>query len=93
MIIQKLMIAFGEKGENINEDIASLVKKGLEVEIQRALDVVRVVGNNAVHPGKIDLKDDGGTALALRSLILWWSTGSRRQRESPKCSVICRPVH
>ena len=39
------------------------------MEIQQALDVVRVVGNHAVHPGKIDLKDDVGTALALLQLI------------------------
>jgi hypothetical protein len=69
MIIQKLLVELGEKGDNINEDIGSLVKKGLEIEIQQALDVVRVVGNNAVHPGTIDLKDDAGIALALLQLI------------------------
>ncbi len=58
-----------EKGKDLNEDIASLVKKGLEVDVQQALDVVRVIGNNAVHPGVIELKDDRATALKLFELV------------------------
>jgi len=69
LCILKLMKELGENGKDINADIAALVKKGLEVEVQQALDVVRVIGNHAVHPGTIDLKDDKETALTLLGLV------------------------
>ena len=37
--------------------------------MQQALDIVRVVGNNAVHPVTIDLKDDHETAARLFTLV------------------------
>lgn len=67
--IQKLCQHLGETGENLYHDIAALVKKGLDVRVQRALDVVRVIGNNAVHPGHIDLRDDRATAEKLFGLV------------------------
>jgi len=67
--LQKLMVDLGEKGKNLNDDVASLVKKGLPEKIQKALDSVRVIGNNAVHPGQIDLRDNETIAIALFELI------------------------
>jgi len=69
LAIQKLCKHLGEKGENINTDIANLVKKGLPAKVQKALDIVRVVGNNAVHPGQIDLKDNVEIAEKLFDLV------------------------
>ena len=69
LALQILIIHLGYKGENLNQDISELVAKGMKTEIQKALDIVRVIGNNAVHPGKIDLSDDQDTALTLFKLL------------------------
>lgn len=69
LCIQKLCVHLNEKGKNIDDDIASLVAKGLNPLIQKSLDIIRVIGNEAVHPGVIDLKDDRDTANELFVLI------------------------
>ena len=69
LAVQKLCVSLGEKGHDLNTDIGNLVKKGLPIKVQQALDVVRVIGNNAVHPGQLDLKDDRETATSLFRLI------------------------
>ena len=69
LCIQKLCASLGESGKNINNDIASLVKKGLNPKIQKSLDIVRVIGNEAVHPGTIDLRDNIGVATQLCKII------------------------
>jgi Domain of unknown function (DUF4145) len=69
LALQKLMPHLGEKGQNLNDDIASLVAKGLDPGVQKALDALRVIGNNAVHPLELDLQDDAETVGALFGLI------------------------
>lgn len=69
LAIQKLCKHLDEKGKDLNADIGNLVKRGLPVQLQQALDSVRVIGNHAVHPGQIDLDDKPETALALFSFV------------------------
>jgi len=72
LALEKLLKHLGETGKDINEDIASLVKKGLPPGIQEILDAVRVIGNEAVHPGTLDLRDDIDTAQSLFNLLNWF---------------------
>jgi hypothetical protein len=69
LCIQKLCIELGHSGTDLNGAIAALVKTGLNLHIQKSLDIVRVIGNEAVHPGTLDLKDDAATAEQLARLV------------------------
>ncbi|MCK0134915.1 DUF4145 domain-containing protein [Arenibacter sp. S6351L] len=66
--IQILAKELGEEGKNINKDIGNLVKKGLPEIVQKSLDIVRVTGNDAVHPGQIDT-DNPETVNQLFNLV------------------------
>jgi hypothetical protein len=69
LALQKLCKQLGEKGANINEDIKSLVAKGLNPLVQKSLDALRITGNNAVHPGEISLTENPERVLKLFELI------------------------
>jgi hypothetical protein len=69
LCIQKLCIFLGQKGKKIDDDIATLVANGLDRRLQRAFDTVRVIGNEAVHPGQIDLRDSSEIAEKLFKLV------------------------
>lgn len=69
LALEKLVNHLSGKKDNINANIALLVSKGLDPEIQQSLDLVRVIGNDAVHPGLIDLRDDRGTAQMLYQTV------------------------
>ena len=66
LAIEMLLNHLGETG-SINEGIKNLVKKGLDVRVQQALDIVRVIGNSAVHPGVIAFDD----ATDVHALFGW----------------------
>ena len=69
LALQKLMPHLGVKGKDLHGQIGYLVQQGLPVEIQQALDSLRVIGNNAVHPGKLDIRDDQETVKALFGVL------------------------
>ena len=70
LAIDRLCNELGETDRDINKNIGALVDKGLPKFVQQVLDVVRVVGNKAVHPGQIEFDvDDKGTATMLMHLI------------------------
>ena len=69
LALQKLLKQVGKSGKNINNDIKELVAEGLSFKIQQALDLLRVIGNNAVHPGQINLDDNAEVAEKLFSIL------------------------
>ena len=70
LAVERLCIELGVDEGGIDKNIAKLVERGLSVEVQQALDVVRVVGNKAVHPGQISMDvEDLSTATTLMTLL------------------------
>ena len=67
LAIEMLLKHLGETG-SINEGIKNLVANGLDPIIQQSLDIVRVTGNDAVHPGEI-VFDDPTDVQAFFQLI------------------------
>ena len=69
LAMENLCSTLVPSANNLNDGIRRLVRQGLDPEVQQALDAVRVIGNNAVHPGEIDLKDDTDAVAALFQLV------------------------
>ena len=69
LVIQKLCQDLVAKSEGIYKDIGNLVSAGLPPKVQKALDTVRVFGNNAVHGGEMDIRDDVETVKILFGLV------------------------
>ncbi|WP_404838489.1 DUF4145 domain-containing protein [Aeromonas media] len=69
LCIQKLCIHLGEDNGTIDKDIAALVSRGLNPIVQKSLDAVRVIGNESVHPGQMNVSEDKETAIQLFILV------------------------
>lgn len=78
LALQELMIYLRDNhgdygdltGKKIDEDIGILVKNhNLPAKIQKALDSVRIIGNNAVHPKELDINDNPDIAETLFKMI------------------------
>lgn len=68
--LQKLCVHLGGKGDNINNDLAALAKDELiSKKLIKSADIIRIVGNNAVHPGTISDDDFDDVSLKLFKLI------------------------
>ena len=69
LAIQKLCRHLGRPGNNLNQDLASLVKQGLPDRVVEALRSVPISASSAVHPGEIDVSDDPVTVMRLFKLV------------------------
>ena len=69
LCVEKLVNHLDAEGSDLYEKIADLVRKGLDGRVQKSLDAVRVIGNEALHPGQLDLRDDRDTAETLFKLV------------------------
>ena len=65
LCVEKLCRQLEEKKGDLNTCIGNLVEKGLNQQIQEALDYCRVIGNNALHPGQINIKEGPDTVKFL----------------------------
>ena len=69
LALQHLVTELAGEHKSVDKAIGTLVKDGLPTRVQKAMDALRVVGNNAVHPGEIDLDEQPETLDALFSLL------------------------
>ncbi len=67
--LQILLGAVGGDGKNINNDIKKIVELGVEPETKKALDILRVFGNNGAHPGEIKFDEDPSLVYQMYGLM------------------------
>lgn len=71
LVLQKLCnrLAAQDEKKKIDGAIKKLVEEGLPPTLQKAMDTVRIVGDEAVHPGEINVDDNKELAIAMFRLM------------------------
>lgn len=69
LVLQKLCNHFGSPEKSINDNIAEMVKQGLPESLRKMFDFVRLTGNEAVHPGEMNLQDSPELVYSMFSFI------------------------
>lgn len=69
LALQHLIVQIGGADNDLNAAVGDFVANGLPVRIQQAMDTVRLIGNEAVHPGTFDVNDNPAIALTLFELV------------------------
>ena len=74
LALQLLLKEVGGKGKSIDVDIKAIVAGGVDPQVQKAMDIVRVFGNNGAHPGEIQLNEDPNLVKKMFELINFIAT-------------------
>lgn len=69
LALEHLLTDLELPGKTLSEKTTNLRQAGLPTEILEMLDALRLAGNNAVHPGEIDLHENEHTALLMFEIL------------------------
>jgi|GEM_PF-53865 len=69
LCIKKGLFDPNAKKPTLDDMIGLLEQEGLNSRVINALDIVRVIGNDAIHGGKINLNDDTNIVASLFKII------------------------
>jgi len=74
LALQLLLKELGGTGKHIDTDIKAIVARGIDPQVQKAMDIIRVFGNNGAHPGEIQLNEDLELVKKMFELINFIAT-------------------
>ena len=70
LALAKLMPHVGQRAGLLTDNVRALVqRRGVDPRVEQALETFRAVGDGAVPPGQISLKDDEATVQALCGVL------------------------